>query len=127
MQKPTLTNKTKSKVLLVLAIGVIMVSIPLGTQNVPEEQRIYYGIHVVSLILGSFLSIISVLAYFEFNTQRLMLVSFAFIAITLAEVTSIVNFVLPFFDAAYGVHGFITHGLILLMLSFFAVGIFRSD
>ena len=82
-----------------------MISIPLGTQTVAAEERIYYGIHVVSVILGSFLSIVSVLAYFEFKTQRLMLITFAFIAITSAEATLLVNFVLPFFGTAYGIHG----------------------
>lgn len=127
MQKPTLTNKTKSKFLLVLAVGVILISIPLGFQTVTQEEGIHYAIHVISVILGSFLSLVSVLAYFEFKTQRLMLVSFAFIAITFAEGASLVNSVFPFFEPSYGIHALITHGLILVMLTFFAVGIFRSD
>lgn len=127
MQKPTLTNKTKSKFLFMFAVGILLISLPLGIQTVPVEERTYYGIHVVSVILGSFLSLVSILAYFEFRTQRLLLVTFAFIAITVAEATSIVNFVTPFFESTYGIHGFITHGLILVMLSFFSIGIFRSD
>lgn len=127
MIKPTLTTKTKSKFLIILSLGILLISIPLGTQTVSDEERIYYGIHVISVILGSFLSIISTLAYFEFKTQRLMLVTLAFTTITIAEVTSIINLVIPFFDTVYGIHGFVTHGLILLMLLFFSVGIFRSD
>jgi len=127
MQKPTLTNKTKSKFLIILAVGILLISIPLGSQTVTSEERVYYGIHVVSVILGLFLSIISALAYYEFKTQRLLLVTLAFLTVTLAEATSIVNFVVPFFDTPYGIHGLVTHGLILLMLSFFAIGIFKSD
>jgi len=127
MQKTSLTNKTKSKFLIILAVAVLLISIPLGSQIVTAEERAYYGIHLVSVILGSFLSIISALAYYDFKTQRLMLVTLAFLTITLAEAASIGNLVVPFFDTAYGIHGFVTHGLILLMLFFFSIGIFRSD
>lgn len=88
---------------------------------------VYVGIHIVSTVLGSFLSVVSFLTYSEFRTKRLLLVTFAFFAISTAEAVSLINYVLPFTALSTGFDAIITHGLILLMLSFFAIGVFRSD
>ncbi|MBT8242675.1 MAG: hypothetical protein HKP34_03055 [Nitrosopumilus sp.] len=127
MQKPTLTIKDKTNILLTVAVGVLLISIPIGFEKIDSSERGYYAIHVVSLIFGLFLSVLGFLTYREFKSTRLLMVFCAFVAITIAESTSWINLFYPFFDNAYGIHGYITHSLILIMLSFFIVGIFRSD
>lgn len=127
LQKPALTIKDKTNILLVVSVAVLLVSIPLGFEGIDSSERGYYAIHVVSLIFGLFLSVLGFLTYLEFKSTRLLMVFCAFVAITIAESTSWVNLFYPFFDSVYGIHGYITHGLILIMLSFFIVGIFRSD
>lgn len=51
----------------------------------------------------------------------------AFYAVTAAEAFSFINMVFPFIQATMGLDGIISHTLILLMLTFFVIGIFRSD
>jgi hypothetical protein len=127
LQKPSLAIKKKTNILLVISILILLISISIGFESIDSSDRGYYVIHVVSLIFGLFLSVIGLLAYLEFKNTRLLMVFCAFVAITVAESTSWINLVYPFFDSVYGIHGYITHGLILTMLSFFIVGIFRSD
>lgn len=51
----------------------------------------------------------------------------AFYAVTAAETFSFINLVSPFIPSSMGLDGIIAHTLILLMLTFFVIGIFRSD
>ena len=127
MQKPTLSVKDKTNVLLVIAVAVLLISVPIGFEGIDSSERGYYAIHVVSLIFGLFLSVLGFLTYMEYKTTRLLMVFCAFVAITIAESTSWINLFYPFFENSYGIHGYVTHSLILVMLSFFIVGIFRSD
>ena len=127
MQKPTLSIKDKTNVLLVIAVAVLLISVPIGFEGIDSTERGYYAIHVVSLIFGLFLSVLGFLTYLEYKTTRLLMVFCAFVAITIAESTSWINLLYPFFENSYGIHGYVTHSLILVMLSFFIVGIFRSD
>ncbi|MCV0410105.1 hypothetical protein [Nitrosopumilus sp.] len=127
MQKPTLTIKNKTNILLTITVGVILISISLGFDTIEASERGYYAIHVVSVIFGLFLSVLGFLTYNEFKNTRLLMVFGAFVAITISESTSWINLIYPFFENTYGIHGYVTHGLILTMLSFFIVGIFRSD
>lgn len=127
MQKPALTIKDKTNILLVVAVAVLLISVPIGFESIDSSERGYYAIHVVSLIFGLFLSVLGFLTYLEFRSTRLLMVFGAFVAITVAESTSWINLFYPFFENTYGIHGYVTHGLILVMLSFFIIGIFRSD
>ncbi|KAF6248016.1 hypothetical protein C6990_00815 [Nitrosopumilus sp. b3] len=127
MQKPTLSIKDKTNVLLIVAVAVLFISVPIGFEKIDLSERGYYAIHVVSLIFGSFLSVLGFLTYREFKSTRLLMVFCAFVAITIAESTSWVNLFYPFFENSYGIHGYVTHSLILVMLSFFIIGVFRSD
>lgn len=127
MQKSTLSIRNKTRILLALAVIITVVSMPLVVDKVDSSERGYYVIHVVSVIFGLFLSIVGITTYFEFRNIRLLMVFSAFAAITTAECASLINLIYPFFETTYGIHDLITHGLILIMLSFFIIGIFRSD
>ena len=127
MQKPTRTTKDKTNILLVVSLTVLLISVSIGFDSIDPSERVYYAIHVVSLIFGVFLSVLGFLTYREFKNTRLLMVFGAFVAITVAESTSWLNLVYPLFESTYGLHGYVTHSLILLMLSFFIIGIFRSD
>lgn len=127
MQKSTLTIKNKTNLLLVLALAIILISIPIGLDNIDSSKIVYYAIHVVSVIFGLFLSLIGIITFLEFRNTRLLMVFSAFVAITVAESVSLINFIYPFFQSTYSIHDYITHGLIFIMLTFFVIGIFRSD
>ena len=88
---------------------------------------LYFAVHLVSVILGLFLSIVGALTFLEFRTMRLLLVFCAFSAVTVAELVSLVSFAVPILPLDNGLDSLIVHLMILLMLSFFSLGIFRSD
>lgn len=127
MQKQTLSIKNKTRILVTLTIVALVISVPLGFEKVDIAERGYYALHVVSVVFGLFLFIVGVISYLEFKNTRLLMIFSAFLAITIAESASLINLVSPIFETTYEIHDLITHGLILTMLSFFIIGIFRSD
>jgi len=127
MQISTLDNRSKSKLLGILVVVGLLVLIPITNENFTDENKIHVSIHITSSLLGLFLSIVAFLTYLEFRASRLLFVMCAFITITSVELFAIILFVLSDVPPTPNIDSLITHGLIFLMLSFFAIGIFRSD
>ena len=127
MQKSHLDNKGKSKILFLLSITLGIITIPLSISHFIEGHGIHLGIHIASITLGSFLSVVGAMTYLEYRINRLLFVMFAFAAITTAEIVSTANFLLFFQESYINMDSLLTHGLILLMLSLFSLGIFRTD
>ena len=120
-------NKSKFKLLgILISIGLIVL-IPITSENFTDDNKIHISIHISSTLLGLFLSIVAFVTYFEFRNTRLFLIMCAFTTITILEIFSVISFVLSELPPSPNVDSLITHGLIFAMLSFFAVGIFRSD
>ncbi|KEQ55991.1 hypothetical protein AAA799E16_01688 [Marine Group I thaumarchaeote SCGC AAA799-E16] len=127
LQISRLTNKSKFKLLGALVLVGLVVLIPITSENFTDENKIHISIHISSTLLGVFLSIVALVTYFEFKTTRLFLVLCAFTTITAVEIFSIISFVLSEIPPTPDSDSLVTHGLIFAMLSFFAIGIFRSD
>lgn len=127
LQISRLDNKTKFKLFgILISIGLIVL-IPITSNNFTDDNKIHIAIHISSALLGLFLSIVAFLTYFEFKTTRLFLVMCAFSTITVLELFSITTYVIAEIPPTPDIDSLITHGLISAMLSFFAIGIFRSD
>lgn len=109
-----------------MLVGLVVL-IPITSENFTDENKIHISIHISSTLLGVFLSIVALVTYFEFKTTRLFLVLCAFTTITAVEIFSIISFVLSEIPPTPDSDSLVTHGLIFAMLSFFAIGIFRSD
>jgi len=127
MQKAYLDIKGKYKILTIISAVLILISFPYFFPHFVHGHGLHVGIHLASVILGLFLSIVGVLVYLEYKTKRLFLMLCAFCAITLVEIVSSVNIVFLFWPSHTNMDSLFTHGLILATLSFFAVGIFRTD
>ncbi|WP_048109553.1 hypothetical protein [Nitrosarchaeum koreense] len=127
MQKTALNNKQKFHIL-ILITGVLMaISIPVFLPHFLHGHGVHTGIHLASISLGSFLSVIGVMTYLEYKTKRLLLVFFAFATITIAETLSALNIIFLFWASYSSIDSVITHLLILMMLTFFSIGIFKRD
>lgn len=126
MQKSQLDNKAKSRILAIVAITVLLVSVPLSLSNF-EHKGFHVSVHILSIILAAFLSTIGAITYKEFKNKRLFLVMCAFVTILIAEIIALSTYVTSFAVPNTSIDSLITHSLILLMLSFFVVGIFRTD
>jgi len=113
--------------LVILSISICGATIPFAIPHILVGHGLHAVIHITSIALGTFLSVIGLFAYKTFKTTRLFLMMCAFYAVTAAEAFSFLNLIFPFVPSNVGLDGLIAHTLILLMLTFFVIGIFRSD
>ena len=127
MQQLRLDNKGKLKVLLLTSIVIVATTMPLFLPHFLHGHSIHTGIHIAGITLGSFLSVVGGITYLEYRTTRLLLVFFAFLAVTAAEIISALNMVFLFWPSYSSIDSMMTHMLILMMLTFFSIGIFRRD
>ncbi|MDH3204019.1 MAG: hypothetical protein OEL81_05005 [Nitrosopumilus sp.] len=127
MQKAHLENRGKFKILTIIAISIASLSIPLFLPHFEHGHGIHTITHMSGIVLGSFLSVVGFITWREYKTPRLLLVFLAFLAITVAEILSAANMLFVFWPSYSSIDSLITHVLILMMLSFFSIGIFRRD
>ena len=127
MQRSPIDMKTKSKVLFYSLIAVIISTAPLSFSSFSDGNELHVLIHTSAIVLSVFLSVVGFMTYRAFRTTRLFLVMCAFVSICLAEILALSLLVFTHSVSVSNYDSLITHGLILLMLSFFAFGIFRRD
>lgn len=127
MQRTFTTTNSKSKLLVILSIGICGATLPFAIPHIIVGHGLHAAIHIISMALGTFLSVVGLFTYKSFKTTRLFLMMCAFYAVTAAETFSYLNMVFPFVPTNFGLDGLISHTLILSMLAFFVIGIFRSD
>lgn len=127
MQKATLDTRRKFQILAIVTGIIISVSTPFFLPHFQHGHGLHTSIHIAGIILGSFLSVIGLITYQQYKTARLLLVFFAFSTVTAAEILSASNMVFLFWPSYSSIDSMITHLLILMMLTFFSVGIFRRD
>ncbi len=127
MQHVRLDGRTKVRILLFVSAVLLTSSIPAFLPHFMHGHGLHMGIHVASIILGSFLSVVGAIAYLRYRTTRLLLMMCAFFAVTSAEILFALNTVFVFWASYTSTDSIVTSGMILLMLAFFSVGIFRTD
>ena len=127
MQQLHLDNRGKIKILLLTSIVIVAATMPLFLPHFLHGHGLHTGIHIAGITLGSFLSVVGAITYLEYRTTRLLLVFFAFLAVTSAEIISALNMVFLFWPSYSSIDSMMTHLLILMMLTFFSIGIFRRD
>ena len=127
LQRTFSTTRSKSKLLVILSISICGATIPFAIPHIILGHGLHAAIHIISIALGTFLSVVGLFTYKSFKTTRLFLMMCEFYAVTAAETFSFLNLVFPFIPSNVGLDGLISHTLILLMLAFFVIGIFRSD
>ncbi|MBS1268946.1 MAG: hypothetical protein MAG458_01682 [Nitrosopumilus sp.] len=127
VQQIHLDNKGKFKILTITTGILIALSIPLFLPHFEHGHGIHTLIHISGIILGSFLSVVGAITYLEYKTPRVFLIFCAFFTITVAEIVSAANMLFVFFPSYSSIDSMLTHGLILMMLIFFSIGIFRRD
>lgn len=127
VQKTSLENNKKFQILALIAGVITIISIPVFLPHFFHGHGFHTVIHLSGIILGTFLSVIGALTYLEYKINRLLLVFLAFATITTAEILSALNMIFLFWASYTSVDSLITHLLILMMLTFFAIGIFRKD
>jgi FtsH-binding integral membrane protein len=130
--KPSIQNMVASKAKLLIVISVIAVavlSIPVIVPHLNHPSMIYHIVlHIVSLVVAVFLTIISAVAYRRSGSSRVLFMFFGFLALTAVELIYLFNatddigeVALPFVQIE------LPHIILLVMLTLFGVGVVKVN
>lgn len=127
--EPVQESVSKPVLLGLITALVIGVAAPLILPHVTHPTMIYHIIlHIASLTIAVFLSIVSVLAYKRSTGARLLFMALAFISLATVEFlylldsTGIVN---VFDISALGIE--LPHVILLVMLAMFGLGVLKVN
>ena len=120
---------SKPVMLGLVAIIVVGVIGPLVLPHLSHPSMIYHiALHIASIVIAVFLSLVSVLAYSRSRTHRLFFMALAFMALAIVEflylldasgIFSVIDF------SALGID--LTHVILLGMLTLFGLGVLKVN
>ena len=130
--KPSIQSIVACKAKLLIAISVVAVavlSIPVILPHLNHPSMIYHIVlHIASLIVAVFLTVISAVAYRRSGSSRILFMFFGFLALTIVELIYLFNatgdvgeVALPF------VHIELPHIILLIMLTLFGAGVIKVN
>jgi hypothetical protein len=129
---PSIQSIAASKTKLLVAISLIAaatLSVPVILPHIHHPSMIYHIVlHIVGIIVAMFLTIISAEAYRRSHSSKILFMFFGFLSLVIVEFIYLFNatgdvgeVALPF------VHIELPHIVLLIMLTFFGVGVIRVD
>jgi hypothetical protein len=121
-----------SKAKLLIAISVIAVavlSIPVILPHLNHPSMIYHiMLHIASLIVAVFLTVISEIAYKRSGSLRILFMFSGFLALTIVELIYLFDATGDIGDVALPfVHIELPHIILLVMLTLFGVGVIKAN
>jgi hypothetical protein len=130
--KPSIQSLVASKAKLLIAISVIAVavlSIPVILPHFNHPSMIYHIVlHIASLIVAVFLTVISAVAYRRSGSSRILFMFFGFLALIIVELIYLFNATEDIEEVALPfVHIELPHVILLIMLTLFGVGVIRVN
>jgi hypothetical protein len=128
--KRALNSVTKNKPRLFVIISVSMMAIfaiPVILPHITHPSMIYHIIlHIVSLDLAVFLSVVSILSYIRYRNGRMLFLVLGFSLLVVIETlyllhtsANIKDIIIPIVDAEF------SHIILLIMLTLFGMGILK--
>lgn len=119
----------KPRLLVLIASIVISLSVvPFILPHVFHPHMIYHIIlHLVSLIISQFLAVVSLLAYIKSKTTRILLMTFGFMTLVVAEYVYLLNSTEDFdIMLIPQVNIELSHVILLIMVIFFGISFLKS-
>lgn len=119
----------KPRLLVLIASIVISLSVvPFILPHVFHSHMIYHIIlHLVSLIISQFLAVVSLLAYLKSKTTRILLMTFGFMTLVVAEYVYLLNSTEDFdIMLIPQVNIELSHVILLIMVIFFGISFLKS-
>ena len=119
----------KPRLLVLIASIVISLSVvPFIIPHVFHPHMIYHIIlHLVSLIISQFLVVVSLLAYLKSKTTRILLMTFGFMTLVVAEYVYLLNSTKDFdIMLIPQVNIELSHIILLIMVVFFGISFLKS-
>jgi|SRR5215211_455996 len=120
ISKPILLGLTTA-----IIIGIIA---PLVTPRITHPTMVYHIIlHLASVTVASFLSVVSLLAYGRVRTTRVLLMTIGFMALTTSELLYFLD-IIGIITSMHipGINAELNHVIMLAMLGLFGLGVLRS-
>jgi hypothetical protein len=120
----------KAKLLIVISIvAVAVLSIPVILPHLNHPSMIYHIVlHIASLIVAIFLTVISEVAYRRSGSPRILFMFFGFLALTIVELIYLFDATWDIGEVALPfVHIELPHIILLVMLTLFGVGVIKVN
>ena len=121
---------SKSKLLIIVTASVIAIlSIPVILPHITHPSMIYHiFLHIISLIIALFLSIVSILSYKRSNSGRILFMTLGFFALAVIEIlylfhatANIEDVIIPIVDIE------LSHVILFVMLTLFGIGVLKVN
>ena len=123
----TFYNKPRL-VILIASIVISLSVVPFILPHVFHPHMIYHIIlHLISLIISQFLAVVSLLAYLKVKTSRILLMTFGFMTLVIAEYVYLLNSTEDFrivFIPQVNIE--VSHVILLVMVVFFGISFLKS-
>lgn len=127
--KSELVKESQSKTLLLGLITAVVIGVvaPLIVTHLAHPSMIYHIIlHIASLTVAIFLTVVSILAYARSTTSRLLFMTLGFIALAVVESLYLLETVWAGSVIGISATGIeLPHVILLVMLALFALGVLR--
>lgn len=130
MFRPELILERKPVLFSVIVAGVVgILAAPVILPHVFHGYHIVHILlHVGGITLSTFLTLLSMMAYFRLRSKRLLITSFAFSVFVLAETVTLLDATWP---TMYDIGNLsileVGHLLMIASLGLLALGVFRND
>ena len=121
---------SKPKLLtIVTALVIAILSIPVILPHIMHPSMIFHiFLHIISLIIALFLSIVSILSYKRSNSTRILFMTFGFFALAVIEIlylfhatANIEDVIIPVVDIE------LSHIILFVMLTLFGIGVLKVN
>ena len=123
---------SKYKLFVIISVSIMAILlIPVILPHITHTNMIYHiFLHMVSLIIAVFLSIVSTLAYKRNGSSRLLFMTLGFLSLVVIEILYMfytmmeiedTNAIIPVVDIE------IPHIILLVMLTLFGIGVFKVN
>ena len=121
---------SKPKLLTIVTVLVLAIlSIPVILPHIMHPSMIFHiFLHIISLIIALFLSIVSILSYKRSNSTRILFMTFGFFALAVIEIlylfhatANLEDVIIPIVDAE------LSHVILLVMLTLFGIGVLKVN
>lgn len=128
-REPAQDSLSKPIMLALTTAVVVGIAVPLILPHLAHPSMIYHiAIHIVSITIAVFLSIVSILAYTRNASTRLMLMAVGFIALAGVELLYLLDatgtvamFEIPEINVE------LPHLILLIMLTMFGLGVLKVN
>jgi hypothetical protein len=130
--KPSIQSIVTSKTKLLTAISLIsiaLLSLPVILPHINHPSMIYHIIlHIASIVIATFLTAISALAYKRSGSTRILFMTFGFLSLIMVELIYLFNATGDMGEVAFPfVQIELPHVILLVMLTLFGIGVIKVN